>query len=290
MDPPGQPSAWRNAEGGARRIHRREHEARRAPPASRPADGEWLYGRNAVREALRGRRAPRALLLAEGVRRSGSVGEILQLAGRRGLRAEERPAAELQDLAGPVNHQGVLLLASAYTYADFEATVAAAAGSEPLYLLLDSLQDPQNFGTLLRSAEAAGVSAVIIPEHRQVGVTPAVVNASSGAVEHLAVAPVTNLSRAIERLKAAGVWVAGLEEAPGATPPWQADLRGPLALVVGSEGEGLSRLVREHCDFLLALPMLGQVASLNAAVAGSIALYEVLRQRQVAVGRQQSEE
>ncbi len=233
-----------------------------------------------MREALHGRRTPHALLLAEGGRRSGVVGEILQLAGRRRLRAEERPAAELQDLVGPVNHQGVLLLADPYDYADFEAvTSAAAPAAEPLYLLLDSLQDPQNFGTLLRSAEATGVTAVVIPEHRQVGVTPAVVNASAGAVEHLAVARVTNLNRAIKRLKETGVWVAGLEGAPGAAILWTADLRGPLALVVGGEGEGLSRLVREHCDYLLALPMLGRVASLNAAVAGSIALYEIVRQR-----------
>ena len=280
-DPPGRPTASRNADHARRRLRQREHEARRGAPAPAAPAQEWLYGRNAVREALHGRRTPHALLLAEGARRSGVVGEILQLAGRRRLRAEERPAADLQELVGPVNHQGVLLLADPYDYADFEAaTSAAAPAAEPLYLLLDSLQDPQNFGTLLRSAEAAGVTAVVIPEHRQVGVTPAVVNASAGAVEHLAVARVTNLSRAIERLKERGVWVAGLEGAPGAVSPWTADLRGPLALVVGGEGEGVGRLVREHCDYLLALPMRGRVASLNAAVAGSIALYEVLRQRE----------
>jgi 23S rRNA (guanosine2251-2'-O)-methyltransferase len=233
-----------------------------------------------VHEALRaGRRRPHQLLLAEGARRSGVVGEILQLAGRRGLRADERPAAELAEIAGHVNHQGVLLLAAPFAYADFEEVVAAADPA-PLYLILDALQDPQNFGALLRTAEAAGVTAVVIPEHRQVGVTPAVVNASAGAVEHLVVTPATNLSRALDRLKQANVWVAGLEAAPTATPLWAADLRGPLALVVGGEGAGVSRLVREHCDFLLALPMLGRIASLNAAVAGSIALYEALRQRQ----------
>ncbi|MCC6629605.1 MAG: 23S rRNA (guanosine(2251)-2'-O)-methyltransferase RlmB [Chloroflexi bacterium] len=239
---------------------------------------EWLYGRNAVREALLGPRAPRRLWLAEGGRRSGIIGEILQRAGRRGVRAEERHADELTKLLGPVNHQGAVLLAEPYRYADLDEVVARA-GPEPVYLALDSLQDPQNFGTLLRSAEAAGVAAVLIPEHRQVGVTPAVVNASAGAVEHLAVCRVTNLARALAALKTAGAWVAGLEAVPEAQPLWSYDLRGPLALVVGAEGEGIGRLVRETCDFLAALPMAGRVASLNAAVAGSIALYEIVRQR-----------
>lgn len=259
---------------------------------------EWLYGRQAVREALRGQRAVFRLWLAEGARRSGIIGEILQLAGRRGLRAEERPVDELSKLGGGVNHQGVLLLAAPYLYADLsqimtrlspEAPQAVQHPGEPtptierplppLVLVLDSLQDPQNFGSLLRSAEAAGVTAVLIPEHRQVGVTPAVVNASAGAVEHLAVARVTNLSRTLERLKEHGCWVAGLEQAEQAQLAWMADLTGALALVVGGEGEGMSRLVREHCDFLIQVPMAGRIESLNAAVAGSIVLFEIVRQR-----------
>jgi 23S rRNA (guanosine2251-2'-O)-methyltransferase len=233
-----------------------------------------------VREALRGPRQPQRLWLAEGGRRSGVVGEILQLAGRRGVRAEERPVDELTKLLGPVNHQGVALLCDPYAYADLDALLAEERAAPPLFLLLDSLQDPQNFGALLRTAEATGVTAALIPEHRQVGVTPAVVNASAGAVEHLAVARVVNLARTIERLKEAGVWVAGLEGDAEAAAPWAVDLSGPLALVVGSEGEGIGRLVRESCDFLLALPMTGRVASLNASVAGSIVLYEIVRQRE----------
>jgi 23S rRNA (guanosine2251-2'-O)-methyltransferase len=268
----------------------RARDAEHAPPAAAlgpPSAKEWLYGRNAVREALRGPRRPYRLWLAEGGRRSGIVGEILQWAGRRGVRAEERPADELTKLVGPVNHQGVVLLADAYAYAELDDLLDQTRPAPPLFLLLDSLQDPQNFGTLLRTAEAVGVTGVLIPEHRQVGVTPAVVNASAGAVEHLAVARVVNLARTIERLKAAGAWVAGLEQAAGALVPWEADLLGALALVVGSEGEGISRLVREQCDFLLALPMAGRIASLNAAVAGSVVLYEVVRQRQARAGSRQ---
>jgi 23S rRNA (guanosine2251-2'-O)-methyltransferase len=146
-------------------------------------------------------------------------------------------------------------------------------------LLLDHLQDPQNVATLLRTAEALGVDGVVMPAHRAAGVTPAVVNASAGAVEHLRIVQETNLVRAMQALQEAGLWLAGVELAPGAKLYVEADLTGPLGLVVGSEGEGMSRLVRETCDFLIYLPMAGKVNSLNAAVAGSVALYEVWRQR-----------
>jgi 23S rRNA (guanosine2251-2'-O)-methyltransferase len=150
-------------------------------------------------------------------------------------------------------------------------------------LVLDCIQDPQNLGALLRTAEAAGVSGVVIAQDRAVGITPAVVNASSGATEHLRIARVTNIARALEKLKKADIWVVGLEDAPDAQDYATADLRGPLAIVVGSEGEGIRRLVRDTCDFVVRLPMLGKITSLNAAVAGSIVLYETLRQRRRSV-------
>jgi len=155
---------------------------------------------------------------------------------------------------------------------------------KPLLLVLDSLQDPQNFGTLLRSAQACGVTGVVIPEHRAVTVTPAVANASAGAVEHLHIARETNLTRAIERLKAKNVWVYGLTvDAP--QPYWHIDWSGACALVVGSEGPGLGRLVRESCDDLVTIPMApGAVQSLNASVAGSLVLYEAYRQRSASGG------
>ena len=187
----------------------------------------------------------------------------------------------LDKLGGEVNHQGLAAEVSGYPYVDLEALLEAVqqSGEPPFLLLLDHVQDPQNLGSLLRTAEAAGVHGVVIPERRAAGVTPAAVRASAGAAEHVRVAQVTNLVRAMEWLKAEGVWLAGLEALPGAQLYTQADLRGPLGLVVGSEGQGLARLVRETCDFLIRLPMHGQVESLNAGVAGAIALYEVRRQR-----------
>ena len=178
------------------------------------------------------------------------------------------------------HHQGVAAEVAPYAYADLRELVQAARDpTPPLYLVLDSLQDPQNFGTLLRTAEAAGVTAVVMLDRRQVEVTPAVVNASSGAVEHLQVCLSNNLPRAIEGLQEAGLWVYALQAEPDAPIYATVDLSGPLGLVVGSEGKGISRLVRMRCDGALAIPMRGKVESLNAAVAGSLVLYEALRQR-----------
>ena len=243
---------------------------------------ELLYGRNAVRECLRaGRRTVYKVLLAEGVKESGTVADILNTARGQGIVPQRVERRQLDGL-GDVNHQGVAAEVGPYPYSDVEAMLRAAGerGESPLLLLLDCLQDPQNLGTLLRTAEAVGVHGVIIPKRRAVAVTPAVVNASAGAVEHLFIARVTNLVQAMERLKAADVWVAGLEDVPEAQLYHRADLNMPLALVVGSEGAGMRRLVRERCDFLIRLPMRGRIGSLNASVAGSIALYEIWRQRE----------
>lgn len=243
---------------------------------------ELLYGRNAVRECLRaGRRTVYKVLLAEGVKESGTVADILNTARGRGIVPQRVERRQLDGL-GDVNHQGVAAEVEPYPYSDPEEMlkVAEERGDRPLLLLLDCLQDPQNLGTLLRTAEAVGVHGVIIPKRRAVAVTPAVVNASAGAVEHLLVARVTNVVQAMDRLKAAGVWVVGLEDVPEAQLYHRADLNIPLALVVGSEGGGMRRLVRERCDFLIRLPMRGRIGSLNASVAGSIALYEIWRQRE----------
>ena len=242
---------------------------------------EILYGRNAVRESLRaGRRKPYKLVLAEGVRPTDAVGQIVFLAEQAGVPISRTERRNL-DRMGDINHQGVALETSEYPYSvlDDILAVSQSRAQAPLLLLLDLLKDPQNVGSLLRTAEAVGVDGVVIQRRRAVGITPAVIHASAGAVEHLQVAEVTNLVDAIGRIKAYDVWVAGLEAARGAQQYDQADLSGPLAFVVGSEGEGLRRLVRERCDFLLCLPMHGQVTSLNAAVAGSIVLYEARRQR-----------
>lgn len=243
---------------------------------------ELLYGRNAVREALRaGRRRIYAIYLAESAKVRDALADIVALAERAGVPVRTTPREQMDKLLAGAKHHGILAEASPYPYMSLRELEALWARRDPppLMLLLDHLQDPQNMATLLRTAEALGVDGVVIPAHRAAGITPAVVNASAGAVEHLRIARETNLVRAMRALQAAGLWLVGLEQAPGARLHVKADLTGPLGLVVGSEGEGMSRLVREACDFLVYLPMAGQVNSLNAAAAGSIALYEVWRQR-----------
>jgi len=243
---------------------------------------ELLYGRQPVREMLRAkRRQAFRLLLAHGVQTTGVVGDILVLAEQAGVPVQLVNRQELDKLGGEVNHQGLAAEVSGYPYASLRELLQAAQqeGVPPFLLLLDHIQDPQNLGSLLRSAEAAGAHGVVIPDRRAAGVTPAAVRASAGAAEHMRVVQITNLVRAMEALKAEGVWLAGLDPMPGAEIYTQADLSGSLGLVIGSEGKGLSRLVRETCDFHIKLPMYGQVESLNASAAGAIVLYEARRQR-----------
>jgi 23S rRNA (guanosine2251-2'-O)-methyltransferase len=247
---------------------------------------DFVYGRNAIRETLRaGRRQVHKLWIAEGVEDSGPVAEILDAARQRQVPWQHTERHQLDKVSGTQHHQGIVAEASGYPYATLDAILdrVQTSGEPALLLLLDCLQDPQNFGALLRTAEVVGVHGVVLPSRRSVGVTPAVVNASAGAVEHLLVAQVTNLARSMESLKAKDVWIAGLENHPQAHLLYEADLAMPLALVVGSEGQGLRRLVRQRCDFLLRLPMRGHIASLNASVAGSVALYEVWRRRGTAI-------
>ena len=234
---------------------------------------EWITGRNPVYEALTaGRRHFFKLQLAKGVEEKGRLLEIIHLAKKLKIQLQVVNRQQLDSLGE--NHQGVALEASAYPYSylDDILLLAAQHQQKPFWLLLDILQNPQNLGTLVRTAEAVGVHGIIMPERRAAGVTPAVVHASAGATEHMLIAQM-NLAQAITELKAADVWVAGLEGGSGSQPVDQVPLDGALALVVGSEGEGLRRLTRESCDYLLRLPMEGRVESLNAAVAGSVVLY-----------------
>lgn len=240
---------------------------------------EWLYGRNAVYECLRARRRQAfRLRIAEGAQEKGRLAEILSLASTSRLPIERVGRSQLDSFGS--GHQGVALEASAYPYQALPDVLdlAASRSESPFILILDTLQDPQNMGTLLRTAEICGVHGVLLPLRHTATITPAVVNASSGASEHLLVVQ-ANLAQSIEELKQQGVWVAGLEAGPGAKPIQTFRLNGPLALVVGSEGEGMRELVRKSCDVLLSLPMKGRVESLNAAVAGSIALYLAMQAR-----------
>ncbi len=240
---------------------------------------EWITGRNPVYEVMQARRRHLfRLQVAKGVEEKGRLAEILKMAPQRKLKVERVPRQQI-DAMGE-NPQGVALEVSAYPYAAIQDILTyAKERQEPLFvLLLDVIQNPQNLGTLLRTAEAVGVHGVVVPLARAAGVTPAVVHASVGASEHLLVAQY-NLAQAIDLIKAANGWVIGLEGSPEAQPVAQVRLDGPLGLVVGSEGEGMRALVRKSCDVLMRLPMRGQVESLNAAVAGSIVLYLALEAR-----------
>ncbi len=234
---------------------------------------EWITGRNPVYETIRAKRRQLfRLWVAKGAQEKGRLEEILELGILLNLEVEWVPRHQIESLGS--GHQGIALEVSGYPYCDLIDILEQANQREepPLILILDTLQDPQNLGTLLRTAEIVGVHGVLLPFRRTATVTPAVVNASSGASEHMLINQ-TNLAQAIEALKAEGVWVIGLEDSPEAQFPKNIRLDGPLALVVGNEGEGMRRLVRESCDLLMRLPMRGNIDSLNAAVAGSVALF-----------------
>lgn len=243
---------------------------------------EWIAGRNPVMEVMQAkRRQVFRLLIASGVEERGRISEILRVAADSKIPVE-RVARERLDRLGD-NPQGVAAEVSAYPYVElFDILDLSHGRNEPLFVLaLDVIQNPQNLGTLLRTAEAAGVHGVIIPQHRAAEVTPAVVSASAGASEHMLITR-GNITRSLEQLKEAGAWVVGLEEGGGS--PSVIPLTGPIVVVVGNEGEGMRALVRQHCDFILSLPMRGRIESLNAAVAGSIVLYQVLLARQKTSG------
>jgi 23S rRNA (guanosine2251-2'-O)-methyltransferase len=234
---------------------------------------EFIYGRNPVFEALLAhRRDVFRLQVAESAQDKGRLTEILDLSTKRNIPAERVARARLDKLSD--NHQGVALEVSTYPYVEIEDILDnAKAHSEPLFvLILDTLQNPQNLGTIIRTGEAVGVHGVLIPPHRAAEITPAVVSSSAGACEHLLVAK-ANLVQAIGQLKEAGVWIVGLDESPDSKDPSDVPLERALAVVVGSEGEGIRPLVRKSCDYLLRLPMEGKIESLNASVAGSIVLY-----------------
>jgi 23S rRNA (guanosine2251-2'-O)-methyltransferase len=241
---------------------------------------ERIGGRRPVAEALAAGRPAERLLLSSSARSSPELREILAEARRRGLPVETRPADQLRRLAGFDGHQGVLLEVADRRWADVQEILARAAAraGEPFILLLEHLQDPVNFGALLRAAEAAGVDGVVFPERGAAPLSAAAVKASAGASEHLLLARVASLGEAIHELKMRGVRLVAADQ-NAERLAWEGDLRGPLAVVVGSEGSGLSGTTRRRCDLLVRFPMAGHVASLNAATAGSLLLFEVVRQR-----------
>lgn len=240
-----------------------------------------VYGMNPVRELIRaGGEGLSELWLAEGGTRGAAFGELAHLAKEAGAKVRQAPRQKLDRLSGTDRHQGVVAVVADFSYAEPEDLLAAAraSGRPPLLVVLDGIEDPHNLGAIIRSALAFGAHGVIIPKDRAAGVTPAVAKTSAGAVERLPVARVTNVAKAIESLKEQGVWSVALA-ADGERPLAALDLKGPTALVLGSEGEGIRPLVRRTCDFSARIPMPGNLDSLSASASGSVALYEVSRQR-----------
>ncbi|KAA9018702.1 23S rRNA (guanosine(2251)-2'-O)-methyltransferase RlmB [Niallia endozanthoxylica] len=239
---------------------------------------DYIMGKNPVIEALKSERDINKILIAEGSQR-GQMQQITSLAKELNVLVQFVPKKKLDSLAEG-NHQGVLAQVAAYQYAEIDDLFAKAEKQKetPFFLLLDEIEDPHNLGSIMRTADATGAHGIIIPKRRAVGLTATVAKASTGAIEHIPVVRVTNMARTIDELKERGIWIVGTD-AKGKEDYRQFDGTMPLGLVIGSEGKGMGRLVRDKCDFLIRLPMAGKVTSLNASVAAALLMYEVYRKR-----------
>ena len=245
----------------------------------READG-IIEGRNAVLEALRAGTPIDKIYLAKG-ETDRTLGRIAAEARKSGAVVVEADRRKLDAMSETHSHQGVIAVAAVRAYAGVEEILAAARGrgEAPLLVVCDEISDPHNLGAIIRTAECAGAHGVIIPKRRSAGLTAVVAKTSAGAVSYLPVARVANIPSLLRELKKQGIWIYGAA-AEGTASLYQADLRGPAAIVIGSEGDGMSRLARESCDFLVSIPMRGRISSLNASAAAAILLYEAVRQRQ----------
>ncbi len=265
-------SAYRAPSGP--RQYKREMDA--GADTAEQENENLLAGRNPIREALKAGRPVEKLLVASG-ELSGAGQEIIRMAREAGAVVQKVDRSRLDQIYPA--HQGMLAYVAAVPYVELSDILAAAAakGEDPFLILLDGITDPHNLGAIVRSAECAGAHGVVIPERRAAGLTPAAAKAAAGALNHMPIARVKNLNRAIDELKAAGVWVIGT--AMDGENALTADLTGPVALVIGSEGEGISQLSLEKCDRTISLPMKGQIESLNASVAAGVLMYEIVRAR-----------
>lgn len=237
-----------------------------------------VIGRHPAVEVLKSDRDINKIFLQEGLS-GGKLKEIQKLAKRNKIQVSFVPKNKLDQMSDGQNHQGVIVAASPVSYATLDDLFAVAEEKEeqPFFIILDGIEDPHNLGSIMRTADAIGVHGIIIPKRRAVGLTGTVAKASTGAIEHVAVARVTNLVRTIEELKERGLWIFGTDVEGKDYREWRVD--SPIGLVIGNEGEGLSRLVKEHVDEMLTIPMNGHVQSLNASVASSLLMYEVYRKR-----------
>ena len=247
---------------------------------ARKIHAQTVEGRRAVLEALRAEREISRILMAEGIEFGPQVSEVVTLANEQEIPVDAVSRNELERVSHTGKHQGVIAIVADPRYASIEDMVHLAdeRGVPPLIIVLDGVQDPHNFGAVARTANAAGAHGIVIPERRAVGITPGSIRASAGALEHVLIAREPNLSRSVKYLSQLGMKIIGLD-AEGSTSHMATDLTGPTAIVVGSEGQGISSQVRPGCDLLVSIPMYGEVASLNASVSAAIVLYEAVRQR-----------
>lgn len=238
-----------------------------------------IEGRNPVMEALKSGREIDKILIASGTK-GGSLIKIIAMAKDRGIQIQNVDRQKLNEMSESDSHQGIIALVAAYEYGDIYEIIQNVKneGREPFILILDEIMDPHNLGSIMRTADAVGVDGIVIPKRRSVGLTSTVAKSSAGAIEYVPVARVSNIAQTLDRVKEMGLWVAGADM-DGADDHYNSNLEGPLALVIGNEGKGISRLVKEKCDFLVKLPMVGNISSLNASVAAAVLMYEVFRQR-----------
>ncbi|KNY29237.1 23S rRNA (guanosine(2251)-2'-O)-methyltransferase RlmB [Pseudobacteroides cellulosolvens] len=248
---------------------------------SEDRNSDILEGRNPVLEALKAGRTINKILIAKG-EREGSIRQIAAVAKEMGITIQEVDRRNLDNISLTKSHQGVIAYVSVKEYVEVDDILKAAENSDrpPFILILDEINDAHNLGSILRTADAVGVHGVVIPKRRAVGLTSVVAKASAGAIEYVPVARVTNIAQTIDYLKKNNIWVIGTDQT-GDNEFFKSDLKGPVALVIGSEGEGMGRLVREKCDFVVRIPMLGNISSLNASVAAAVVMYEILKQRGV---------
>ena len=261
-----------------RLIYKTDKELKGAQDMERPFNENQLEGRNAVLEVLKSGRDIEKIIVQKG-NVEGTIRRIAGMARERGIVVQEAARQKLDEMSQTKNHQGVIAIVSEHEYAEVDDILRSAAekGEKPFIIILDNITDPHNLGAVIRTAECAGAHGVIIPKRRSVGLTAVVGKTSAGALEYMPVARVTNIARTIEELKKQGVWVACADM--DGEDYYDASLDGAIALVIGSEGEGVSRLVKEKCDFTVSIPMYGKISSLNASVAGALLMYEVVRQR-----------
>lgn len=262
-----------------RRKDLRRDAARDRRPLEREDAENILEGRNALTEALASGRAIDKVFIAEGST-DRALARLAAQAKQAGAVVVETDRRKLDQMSATGAHQGVIAMVAAHSYATLDDILnrAKERGEAPLIVICDELSDPHNLGAIIRTAECAGAHGVVIPKRRSVGLTAIVGKASAGALEYMPVARVTNITNAIKELKERGVWIFGTA-AEGATPLSQADLKGAAAIVIGNEGDGMSRLVAESCDLKVSIPMKGRISSLNASAAAAILLYEAVRQR-----------